>query len=73
MKGPYGNRLLPDGYVLMELKIPEAAPLWLTEILNDLHIYPISFSKYGNAYRSIVGYPMSVDLRLIDQAQKANG
>lgn len=68
-KGSYGNRLLPDGYVLMELKIPDATPLWLTEILDDLHIYPISFSKYGNAYRSIVGYPPSVDLSLVSSAQ----
>ncbi len=68
-KGSYGTRLLPDGYVLMELKIPDAAPLWLTEILSDLHIYPISFSKFGNAYRSIMGYPLSVDLSLISAAQ----
>lgn len=68
-KGSYGKRLLPDGYVLMELKIPEAVPLWLSEILNDLHIYPISFSKYGNAYRDIVGYPLSVSLDLISKAQ----
>lgn len=49
--GDYGEKLLPDGYYLMESKVMGATPLWFTEILSDLAIYPVSFSKYGNIYK----------------------
>lgn len=48
--GVKGDHLLnPDMYVL-EIKIPNAMPLWLCKILDELKIYPTSFSKYGKAY-----------------------
>lgn len=50
-KGNYGTNLLDENLCLMEIKVPMAMPLWLTRILNDLEIYPTSFSKYGNIYR----------------------
>ena len=34
----------------MEVKIPGAMPLWLSEILTKYKIYPASFSKYGTCY-----------------------
>ena len=46
--GDYGEKLLEEDMVLMELKVPGAVPIWLSEIMSRLHIYPISFSKYGN-------------------------
>ena len=49
--GSAGEPLLPDGEVLMEIKIPEAAPLWLAHLLSDLEIFPANFSKYGTCYR----------------------
>ena len=49
--GDWGQRLLPGDYVLMESKILGAAPVWFADILAELDIYPISFSKYGNIYR----------------------
>lgn len=70
LKGRHGNKLLPDGFVLMELKIPDAVPMWLTDILSDLHIYPISFSKCGNAYRQMIGEPLSVDINKVTENQK---
>ncbi|MBQ6493763.1 MAG: polyphosphate polymerase domain-containing protein [Erysipelotrichaceae bacterium] len=39
---------------VMELKIPEAMPLWLTQILDELKVYPHSFSKVGTAFLSEV-------------------
>lgn len=50
-EGDSGERLLPEGYYLMESKIMGATPIWFTEILSNLAIYPVSFSKYGNIYR----------------------
>lgn len=35
---------------LMEIKVPAAYPLWLSDLLCELQIYPQSFSKYGTIY-----------------------
>lgn len=48
--GDYGELLLPNGYHLIEIKVPITYPMWLVKILSELEIYPTSFSKYGNAY-----------------------
>jgi hypothetical protein len=37
---------------LMEIKAGQSMPLWLVHILNDLEIYPQSFSKAGATYRA---------------------
>ncbi|ACL20336.1 polyphosphate polymerase domain-containing protein [Desulfitobacterium hafniense] len=47
---PWGRSLLAPGQRLMEIKIAGAMPLWLAHILDELAIYPSSFSKYGKAY-----------------------
>ncbi len=49
--GDQGEPLLAPGQVLMEIKTPAAAPLWLAHLLSELAIYPTSFSKYGTCYR----------------------
>lgn len=48
--GAWGNQLLLPRQVLMEIKSPASLPLWLTRPLNELEIYPASFSKYGRAF-----------------------
>ena len=48
--GDEGIRLLPDDMVVMEIKIPGAAPLWLADVLSEQKLYPTSFSKYGRCY-----------------------
>ena len=50
--GDFGQELLEDGQVLMEIKMPESAPLWLAELLSSLEIFPRSFSKYGQCYNN---------------------
>lgn len=52
-KGIYGNPLLPENTILMELKTSAAIPMWMTALLSENHIYKTSFSKYGSAYKSI--------------------
>lgn len=49
-QGFWGQSLLEPGWRLMEIKIPGAMPLWLGKLLDELQIYPVSFSKYGRAY-----------------------
>lgn len=46
-----GAPIIDHNEILMEIKMPFAMPLWLTNILNELKIYPCSFSKYGTCYR----------------------
>lgn len=54
-KGAYGKTLLQPGQSLMEIKVANAMPLWLTHTLSEQKIYKISFSKYGNAYKTMEG------------------
>ena len=49
--GDGGEPLLPPGEVLMEIKTPLAAPLWLAHTLSELQIFPVTFSKYGACYK----------------------
>lgn len=46
-----GVLLLGKGWTILEVKVQEAMPLWLAEILSTGRIYKGSFSKYGEAYR----------------------
>ena len=46
-----GTSLLKDGYTILEVKVQQAVPLWLSAILTKGKIYKGSFSKYGEAYR----------------------
>lgn len=53
-RGPDGKRLLPEGTVLAEIKTPGAMPLFLASELDRAGIRPVSFSKYGIAYRDFL-------------------
>ena len=46
-----GTLLRPPGNTILEIKVQEAMPLWLTHILDEGQIYKNSFSKYGEAFR----------------------
>ena len=45
--GDYGESILPDNIMLMEIKTINSMPLWLADILNSNGIRNNSFSKYG--------------------------
>lgn len=49
-KGVYGEKLDLGEGILMEVKIPDAMPLWLSALFDELKIRPTSFSKYGRSY-----------------------
>lgn len=53
---PYGEAILPDGKIMMEVKTSGGIPLWLTKVLTEEKIYKTPFSKYGNAYQKLI-YP----------------
>lgn len=45
-----GNKLIEEGFYLLEIKCSESMPMWLVESLSKNKIYKTSFSKYGKAY-----------------------
>ena len=51
--GAWGEPLLKEGETLMEIKISNAMPLWLSSALSDIRIFPLSYSKYGRAYQQM--------------------
>ena len=48
-----GTSLLKDGETILEVKVQDSVPLWLSHILAKYKIYNNSFSKYGKAYESV--------------------
>ena len=52
-KGSFGERILSPDMCIMEIKALKAMPMWLTNALNELKIFPGSFSKYGTAYATV--------------------
>lgn len=55
--GSDGYRLLKDGESIMEIKCLGSMPLWLTKELDEMKIFPASYSKYGNAFRTLMQTP----------------
>lgn len=49
----YGTPILDSGHVLLEVKTAGAMPLWLVHFFSKYQLAPVSFSKYGSAYRAL--------------------
>ena len=47
-----GISILPEGGTILEIKVQESMPLWLTHILDEEKIRKGSISKYGEAYKA---------------------
>lgn len=56
-EGAFGEAILLPDQTLIEVKISNAAPLWLAQALSEIGIFPVSFSKYGRAYERICRDP----------------
>ncbi len=52
--GDHGTPLEDDDFYIMEIKIGGGAPLWLADILNEMKIYPGTYSKYGVCYKKFI-------------------
>ena len=50
----FGDQLILPDQRLMEIKVPGSLPLWMSQVLSELEIRRISFSKYGTAYKNHV-------------------
>lgn len=52
--GIYGEQLLPEKEWIMEIKISNAMPMFMTKLLSEFQIYPVTFSKYGTEYKNFL-------------------
>ena len=52
--GVYGFPILDEDTCLMEIKVANAIPLWMVDILTREKIYRTPFSKYGRAYTAMI-------------------
>ena len=52
--GNYGIQLIRPDQRLMEIKVTDSIPKWLSDALSELNIYKTSFSKYGTAYKQFI-------------------
>lgn len=50
----WGERLMDEDCVLMEIKTSGGIPLWMTKMLTKERLYKTSFSKYGAAYQNMI-------------------
>jgi SPX domain protein involved in polyphosphate accumulation len=53
-KGDEGKPIIPEDYMILELKLLNAMPLPLAKALSELQIYPTSFSKVGKVYEEYI-------------------
>lgn len=52
--GDAGTKFFNEDMCIMEIKSCIGLPIWFVRILNDLKIYPTSFSKYGEIYKKTI-------------------
>lgn len=50
----WGAPVLEPGRVLLEIKVAAAFPVWLSHVLSELELFPVSFSKYGRCYQNYI-------------------
>lgn len=53
-KGSYGEYLIDEGKVLMEVKVATALPMWMVKLLSEINAYTNSFSKVGTAFTKMI-------------------
>lgn len=61
-RGDYGTVILDEENYILEIKCVNSMPLWLTHRLDELKIYPSSYSKYGTAYKKMLSENSFEDL-----------
>lgn len=52
--GVFGERVIPENQMIMEVKYSERMPLWFIEILRKNNLTKTSFSKYGTEYQNYI-------------------
>jgi len=59
-----GQRVLQEGYQVMEIKTRTGIPLWLSRLLSQNAIYKTSYSKYGTCFTDYMTAHKKGDVKL---------
>lgn len=76
--GIYGNPVLSEDMVVLEVKTVLGIPDWLLNFLDENKLYKTSYSKYGNAYMNLMlpklleNSPISKD-RIVHKTKEKRG
>ena len=54
--GVFGERVIPEDEMIMEIKYTDRMPLWLIALLREHSLEKTSFSKYGTEYMNFIKY-----------------
>lgn len=54
--GVFGERVVPENIMIMEIKYMDRMPLWLIALLRHHSLEKTSFSKYGTEYEQYLKY-----------------
>lgn len=54
--GSHGINILPSNYYIVEIKSPDAMPMWLVNTISNNQMYPTSYSKYGEYYKFLLNF-----------------
>ncbi len=57
--GSHGQTLMDESSYILEIKINNAMPLWLSGMLDELRVFPGSYTKYGNAYKLLLSQKLT--------------
>lgn len=67
-----GTLICPNDPVILEVKLANAAPLWLAHLLSRHRIYMSSFSKYGTCYLNHLAR-RTPDIRPLERTNQQEG
>ena len=62
-KGVYGKKYCDEDTYIMEVKCAGGLPIWFVKALEDINVYPASFSKYGRVYST--GFKVGINTEII--------
>ena len=66
--GEWGTSIINQNEILMEVKLLDAMPIWLSQELSRLEIFPSSFSKYGTCYKEYIAQDIRMEWEAIVSA-----
>lgn len=52
--GSFGERILDENLVLMEVKVDKSVPLWLSRLMSENSVRKQRFSKYGTEFSQYI-------------------
>ncbi|MDR0984629.1 MAG: polyphosphate polymerase domain-containing protein [Ruminococcus sp.] len=68
-EGVFGDEIIGSDKRLMEIKTTGGMPLWMCNLLSEYKIYPTTFSKYGEFYKSNFSDIKNINTIYVDEKE----